>query len=137
MVGGGGWRKWSGVRSGASFNHLVSSGSPILSVSPHITATCGQPVTLHCNVSYSHDGLSIMHLSWINQNNKSVCRLNQEGKLNQSGGGVNCSYADHRLTLKFVHTPLHESQGLHRYLCKLRSNKGVDSKYTTVELKGQ
>lgn len=124
-----------GGHGGASFNHLVSSESPMLSVSPDITATCGQTVTLHCSVSY--DGLVIKHLSWLNHNNKTVCSVNPEGKLHQVGGGANCSYADQRLTLQFVHTPLPESQGLHRYLCKLRSNKGFTSGPTTVELKGQ
>ncbi|KAG7281062.1 hypothetical protein CRUP_027599 [Coryphaenoides rupestris] len=92
------------------------------------------PVTLHCNVSSSVDNLLIRYLSWINENNEAVC-IFEEGKLNQSSGDINCSYADQRLTLQFVHTPLHESQGLHKYLCKLRSNQGARWKNTTVKLK--
>ncbi|CAL8333634.1 unnamed protein product [Merluccius merluccius] len=95
-------------------------------------ATCGQEcVTLHCNVSSSKSGLLVKYLSWTH-NNKNLCIVEDDQLTNQTSG-VECNYADQRLSLKL--TMPQQSQGSNDYICKLRSNQGHLLRKTSLKLK--
>ncbi|XP_023268520.1 uncharacterized protein LOC111659737 [Seriola lalandi dorsalis] len=101
-----------------------------LSVSPRVTADCGKRVTLPCKVSSTQNGLSIKHLEW-STTQTSLCAVNSEGQITHNRSlfsDFHCEYEEGQLSLIFQ-----KAQPL-KYLCKLRSNKGIHSKYTTVEL---
>ncbi|XP_071391306.1 basal cell adhesion molecule-like [Centroberyx affinis] len=110
-----------------------------VSVSPVVTAECGQQVSLHCNVSSTRDGLSINHLAWI-QNDKPLCGLGSDGNITEHHrhtlSGFHCRYEREqgRLSLVFQKVQPLESGHSTRYMCKLRSNQGVAEEHTTVEL---
>ncbi|XP_022620749.1 uncharacterized protein LOC111236330 [Seriola dumerili] len=101
-----------------------------LSVGPRITAECDKQVTLPCKVSSTQNGLSIKHLEW-STTQTSLCAVNSEGNITYNKSlfsDFRCEYGERQLSLIFQKVqPL-------KYLCKLRSNKGVLYKYTTVEL---
>lgn len=107
-----------------------------LSVSPKISLECGQPVTLHCNVSSSQHGLSIKHMEWY-QNNNWYCSVNSEERITQNQhihSSFHCEYQPGRLSLIFKNVQPTESGELKRFGCKLQSNKGAQHGSTIVEL---
>ncbi|XP_071767693.1 uncharacterized protein LOC139921376 [Centroberyx gerrardi] len=109
-----------------------------VSVSPVVTAECGQQVTLLCNVSSTRDGLSIKHLAWF-QNHK-LCDLGSDGNITEhhrhTQSGFHCRYEREQgqLSLVFQKVQPLESGNSTRYMCKVHSNQGVEEGYTTVEL---
>ncbi|XP_041641952.1 uncharacterized protein LOC121508886 isoform X2 [Cheilinus undulatus] len=107
-----------------------------LSVSPKISAECGQPVTLHCNVLSSQHGLSIKHMEWY-QNSSWYCSVDSEERITQNQhihSNFHCEYQLGRLSLIFENVQPTESGKSHHFGCKLQSNKGAQHGSTTVEL---
>lgn len=107
-------------------------------VSPKITAQCGKQVTLNCNTTLSHQGLSIKLMQWF-QGETILCFVDSKGKIitHQRGSlsDFSCEYEDGRLSVIFkTLQPLESGKN---YTCKQRSNKGALSKSTKVELQGQ
>ncbi|XP_034544290.1 uncharacterized protein LOC117816219 isoform X2 [Notolabrus celidotus] len=116
---------------------FTSTAQELLSlrVSPKISAVCGQPVSLHCEVSSSQHGLSIKHMEWYH-NNTSLCTMNSEDKNPIINPGFtvsdfDCKYHQGKLTLIFKKL---QPMDTGDFGCKLRSNKGTRVKSTTVEL---
>lgn len=111
-----------------------------LEVSPEVVAECGQQVSLHCNTSSSHDGLSVKRMEW-SQGSTSLCSVDSEGTIITHGrhslSDFYCEYKDGQLSLVFQKMLPLESGHSKRYRCKLHSNQGVAHNYTTVELQGQ
>lgn len=107
-------------------------------VSPKITAQCGKQVTLNCNTTLSHQGLSIKLMQWF-QGETILCFVDSKGKIITPQRGslsdFSCEYEDGRLSVIFkTLQPLESGKN---YTCKQRSNKGALSKSTKVELQGQ
>ncbi|XP_034393702.1 uncharacterized protein LOC117733890 [Cyclopterus lumpus] len=104
-----------------------------LSVSPGITAECGDRVILKCDVSSSRKGLSIKHMEWF-QSRTSVCSVDGEGKIKnhtQSPSDFYCEYQHGQLSLVLTRVkPLERGN----YTCKLQSNRGALHADTSVEL---
>ncbi|XP_030208579.1 uncharacterized protein LOC115541006 isoform X1 [Gadus morhua] len=115
----------------------IRHASTGLSVSPNVTATCGQSVTLHCNVS-SNQGL-VYHLSWI-KDNITLCKVKDDHLVDdeQPTSDVECRYANKSMFVTFRQTSKEQQErALDEYICKLRSYQGPAIKKTWVELKGQ
>ncbi|XP_059903330.1 uncharacterized protein LOC132454143 isoform X2 [Gadus macrocephalus] len=113
----------------------IRHASTGLSVSPNVTATCGQSVTLHCNVS-SNQG-EVYHLSWIKDNN-TLCKVEKDHLVvdEQPTSDVECRYANKSMFVTFRQTSKEQQErALDEYICKLRSYRGPSSKKTWVELK--
>eukprot|EP00064_Thunnus_orientalis_P017821 superscaffoldBa00003894_g17907 len=107
-----------------------------LDVSPKVIAECGKQVTLSCKVSSSLEGLSIKHMEW-SQNN-SLCSV-KDGKMSTNNNTTtqsdfHCEYENGQLSLIFPKVQPLETRHSSPYKCKLRSNKGVESASTNVEL---
>lgn len=104
------------------------SESLTLEVSYSITAECGTPLILHCNISSPLTGLSIKHMAW-----STYCSVDSEGFLttNDTEGDFYCRYDKGHLSLHFYKW----SPSLFRtsFMCKLRSNQGILHEYTQVE----
>ena len=106
-------------------------------MSPNVTATCGQSVTLHCNVS-SNQG-RVYHLSWI-KDNITLCKVKDDHLVDdeQPTSDVECRYANKSMFVTFRQTSKEQQErALDEYICKLRSYQGPAIKKTWVELKGQ
>lgn len=108
---------------------------------PKISAECGQPVTLDCEVSSSQHGLLIKHMEWY-QNNTSICKKidSKEKPImdpKQAANGFHCDYQLGKLSLKIENINPMNSGESKPFWCKLRSNKGPRAESTTVELQGQ
>lgn len=104
-----------------------------LTVSPSITAECGQPVTLHCHVVSSRKGLSIKYMEWFQ--NKTYCSVDSEGDLTKYGphSDFQCDYQRGHLSLRLPKVqPL---QNETPFRCKLHSNQGILHRHTSVDLK--
>lgn len=113
---------------------LVSTESLSLEVSSSITAECGKPVSLHCNISSSLAGLSIKHMQWSQSH--TYCSVNSEGLVpSKKVEDFYCRYDKGHLSLHFYKWSPYVSDS--SYMCKLRSNQGIKSKYTKVETKEQ
>ncbi|XP_074486611.1 uncharacterized protein LOC141764858 isoform X1 [Sebastes fasciatus] len=107
-----------------------------LSVTPRITAECGQQVILNCDVSSSRDGLSVKYMMW-SQNHTTFCSVDSEGKLkhhSHTQSDFHCRYKHGQLSLVFKTVQPRESGDSKRYMCKLQSNMGVAHAYTRLEL---
>ncbi|CAB1344913.1 unnamed protein product, partial [Coregonus sp. 'balchen'] len=97
---------------------------------------CHQSVTLQCSISTSQEGLSVTHMAWVRQDGKCLCDVNETGVTGTHPGNtpsvMECSYTPQtQLTLTLLQVqPLEQG----KYLCKLRSNKGVKMSTTTVKL---
>lgn len=102
-----------------------------LDVSSSVTAECGKPLTLHCNISSALNGLSIKHMEWSHSH--TYCFVDSNGFLNTNDkeGDFFCQHDKGHLFLKFYKwTPrLYKSS----FMCKLRSNQGILHEYTQVE----
>lgn len=109
-------------------------------MSPSVVAECGEPVSLHCNTSSSHDGLSVKRMEW-SQGSTSLCSVDSEGTIRTHGqrslSDFYCDYKDGQLSLVFQRMLPLESGHSKPYRCKLHSNQGVAHNYTKVELQGQ
>ena len=105
-----------------------------------VTAECGQPVTLHCNISSFREGLSIKELTWY-QGTKRLCSVDDKGETathpEHALSEFRCSYAQEQLSLTFTQVQPMESGKEAKYLCKLHSNFGTPKNYTMVDLQGQ
>ncbi|KAJ0050729.1 hypothetical protein NL108_005116, partial [Boleophthalmus pectinirostris] len=101
-----------------------------LEVSRSITADCGKPVTIHCAVLSSRNGLSIKHMEWFKP--QTYCSVNSKGNLSQqnSSGNFRCDYEKGNLSLHF---PKWRPEQSENFLCKVRTNQGVETKDTRVE----
>ncbi|XP_045902293.1 uncharacterized protein LOC123969191 [Micropterus dolomieu] len=109
-----------------------------LSVSPKISAECGQQVTLNCDVSSSRNGLSVIHMGWTH-NKTTLCSVDSEGTITThhrhttDTSDFHCEYEHGQLSLIFQKVqPLESGK---RYTCKLHSNQGAPYGHTRVELK--
>lgn len=104
-----------------------------LSVTPKMTAECGQRVTLNCDVSSSRKGLLIKHMEWFHSLT-SVCSVDSEGKITnhtQTLSDFYCEYQHGQLSLVFARVkPLERGN----YTCKLQSNRGAQHADTSVGL---
>ncbi|XP_033828987.1 uncharacterized protein LOC117376581 [Periophthalmus magnuspinnatus] len=111
---------------------FTSSESLMLKVKGHITADCGKPVTLHCEVSSPMSGLSIKHMEW-SQSQFSYCSVDKDGHLaaQSSLGDFHCRYEKGNLSLHFDQWQAHQSES--PFMCKVRSNQGIQHDYTLVE----
>lgn len=102
-----------------------------LQVSSSVTAECGKPVVLHCNISSALPGLSVKHMEWSQSYTK--CFVDSNGFLNSNDkeGDFYCLYDKGHLSLHFYKwSPwLFESS----FMCKLRSSQGILHEYTQVE----
>ncbi|CAL8352740.1 unnamed protein product [Boreogadus saida] len=113
----------------------IRHASTGLSVSPTVTATCGQSVTLHCNAS-SNRG-TVFHLSWI-KDNTTLCKVENDHLVvdKQPTSDVECHYDTKSLFVTFLQTSKEQQErALDEYICKQRSEQGPASKKTWVELK--
>ncbi|KAM8879671.1 uncharacterized protein AB9W97_014905 isoform 2-T3 [Spinachia spinachia] len=104
-----------------------------LSVSPGISAECGEQVTLNCTASSSKKELSIRHIEWFHSHT-SLCSVNAEGDVRNHAPalrGIYCEYKHGQLSLIFKGAkPLDRGT----YSCKLQSNRGARHAATRVEL---
>ncbi|XP_061590868.1 uncharacterized protein LOC133456373 [Cololabis saira] len=106
-----------------------------LKTSHTIAAECWTQVVLHCNASSSRDGLSVKHMEWF-RGAMSLCSVDKDGLVsthqNHSLSPFHCHFHnDGRLTLKLEWVlPLESGE----YKCKLRSNQGMLSERTRVQL---
>lgn len=104
-----------------------------LEVSSSVTAECGKPVVLHCNISSALPGLSVKHMEWSQSQTK--CFVDSNGFLNTNDaeGDFYCRYDKGHLSLHFYKwSPwLFKSS----FMCKLRSNHGILHEYAQVETK--
>ncbi|XP_069381446.1 uncharacterized protein [Paralichthys olivaceus] len=101
-----------------------------LQVKHQVEATCGTNLTLTCEASSSRK-LDIKLFSWVRTQNK--CQYGND----QPEPGVLCESSTetghHRLNLTLLNVmPANEG----KYLCKLRSNLGVDDASTSVTVRG-
>ncbi|XP_037119276.1 uncharacterized protein LOC119129954 [Syngnathus acus] len=107
----------------------------LVSVS-NVTAECNEPLTIHCNVSTWTDGFSVKHMEW-SQNGESLCHVDGMGELihsNDTKSHIRCEYNKGRLSLIFAKVQPEDSGASNRYMCKLRSNRGVSHGYSRIEL---
>lgn len=110
------------------------SDSLTLDVSSSITAECGKPVSLHCNISSSLAGLSIKHMQWSQSH--TYCSVDSEGIVTSKNlEDYYCRYEKGHFSLHFYKWSPYISESF--YMCKLHSNQGIKSKYTQVESKEQ
>ncbi|CAL8332020.1 unnamed protein product [Lota lota] len=113
----------------------TTQASPGLSVSPNVTATCGQSVTLHCEVSSDQDDMIVKHLSWIN-NTTALCSVENDNLTDEHPTrDVECFYADKSLNVTFLQPSPQQSRVVDEYMCKLRSTHGFVTKRTWVQFK--
>lgn len=97
---------------------------------PHVVATCGENLTLPCEVSAS-DQLNIISFSWLAKN-ESMCP-HKHGRPD-SRAACESATQDHKLTLTLYDVmPVHQG----KYFCKVRANHGAKSSTTTVTVQGE
>ncbi|XP_040047006.2 uncharacterized protein LOC120827905 [Gasterosteus aculeatus] len=102
----------------------VSRGLELKTI-PHVVATCGENLTLPCEVSAS-DQLNIISFSWLAKN-ESMCP-HEHGRPD-SGAACESATQDHKLTLTLYDVmPVHQG----KYFCKVRANHGAKSSTTMV-----
>lgn len=101
-----------------------------LDVSSSVTAECGKPVILHCNISSALTGLSIKHMKW--SHSQTYCSVDSEGYVTNSGSeDFYCQYHMGHLSLHFYKwSPWLFNNS---FMCKLHSNQGILHEYTQVE----
>ncbi|KAK2816854.1 hypothetical protein Q5P01_025045 [Channa striata] len=107
-----------------------------VNVSPHITAECGKPVILRCNVtSKSPDELEVKIMEW-SQNKMLLCSVNSSGEITTQNklSPFRCEYKDQQLSLIFQNVQPMESGRANPYMCKLKSNQGAAHAYSRLEL---
>ncbi|XP_026026332.1 uncharacterized protein LOC113024001 isoform X2 [Astatotilapia calliptera] len=106
-----------------------------LRVSPKITAECGEQVSLNCNTSSVHHGISIKLMQWFKEETL-LCSVDSKGITTElhraSLSNFTCEYEDGRLSLIFKKMLPPESGK--KYTCKQRSNRGALNESTKVEL---
>lgn len=106
-----------------------------LRVSPKITAKCGEQVTLNCNTSSVHHGMSIKLMQWFKEETL-LCSVDSKGNITAlhraSLSNFTCEYEDGRLSLIFKKMLPPESGK--KYTCKQRSNRGALNESTKLEL---
>lgn len=112
---------------------LTLSESVRLEVGGRITAECGKPVILHCNISSALTGLSIQHMEWSQSH--TFCSVDSGGYLTIKNAerDFHCHYDKGHLSLHFYKWLPGFFE--HSFMCKLRSNQGILHKYTHVEIK--
>ncbi|XP_077380214.1 uncharacterized protein LOC144020524 [Festucalex cinctus] len=102
----------------------------------NVTAECGKPVAINCNVPTRRDGLSVKHMEW-SQNHKPLCQVNSAGELNHSKNtksDFHCEYKNGQLSLIFAKVQPEDSGAFNRYMCKVYSNQGMSHGYSWIEL---
>ncbi|XP_077427123.1 uncharacterized protein LOC144055208 [Vanacampus margaritifer] len=102
----------------------------------NVTADCGKPVEINCNVSTRSGGLSVKHMEW-SQNHKPLCQVNKDGELHHSKNtksDFRCEYRKDQLSLIFTKVQPEDSGALNRYMCKVHSNQGMSHGYSWIEL---
>lgn len=108
-----------------------------VSVSPKVSAVCGQQVVLTCNVSSSQQGLQIRSMEWY-QNQISYCSFDKNGEITthhrQGQSDFRCEYHQERLSLIFEEVRPWQIGNSEPFMCEVKSNKGVKDGKTTVEI---
>lgn len=108
-----------------------------LRVSPTITAECGKEVVLNCNLFSSKNQLHIKRMLWI-LNNKVLCSVGDLGTnithYPHTPSDFHCEFENGQLSLIFQSVQPLESGNSNFYMCKLRSNRGLVERNTTIEL---
>ncbi|KAK7929919.1 hypothetical protein WMY93_006314 [Mugilogobius chulae] len=107
------------------------SESLTLNVTGSLTADCGKPVTLHCEISSSLSGLSVKYMNW--SQSQTYCSVDSEGHLTayNSSGDFLCHYEKGHLSLHFNNWQPQQSES--SFLCKVHSNQGIRNDYTRVK----
>lgn len=112
------------------------SESLTLEVNSRITAKCGKPVILHCNISSSLTGLSIKHMEWSQSH--TYCSVDSEGFVTSNNKlleDFHCHFDRGLLSLHFNKWPPYISESF--FMCKVRTNQGIKFKFTQIETRDQ
>ncbi|KAL1006039.1 hypothetical protein UPYG_G00067110 [Umbra pygmaea] len=98
-----------------------------------VTVPCNQSVTLHCNITY-REGLSVKQLYWFREDKEiKMCEVTESWD-NNTHLNEECNYTPNtQLSLTLLQVQKYDEG---KYICKLRSNRGVKESSTTVSLQG-
>lgn len=114
---------------------VISSDSQhvTLEATPEVLATCGDNVTVTCNVNVTSPKLDIKLFSWIGGNGD-LCQRDS----GQQDPAALCENTSenflHTRSLTLINVmPVNEG----RYICKLRSNLGVKSATTVLTVQSE